>query len=353
MRPVELSGMRGHKRWSRRDFLILVFLIFAAIHCVRSDFFVNESGGVDWRGYASGEAEMPFQGRVGMMPVLRWAERSNVMVRGAEKYQSMMIVASKYSEPVSVEKFASMVVGLVSLLILLGYCVRYGKVRGFDPWWLPSVLMLAILTVTLAMRSEHDVWTPYDLPHTALFGIAVMCAFESEWVPMLALFAVDVPLRETSIYLLCVSVPMSVVAWRSTQSRNVRVGAMAVGMAVYWLAWQGAIHLRFMRNPDDTGLHWGANIHELLFPHHWPQMFSVGGYLIFFIWLERRGLAWKERLLLWCTLAAAPVTLLFGRWGETRIWLEWTLPWALLAAREIEQYFRRDKPGVIRDAISG
>ena len=57
--------MRGYKRWSRRDFLIVVFLILAAIHCVRSDFFVNESAGVDWRGYAAGEALMPFQGRVG------------------------------------------------------------------------------------------------------------------------------------------------------------------------------------------------------------------------------------------------------------------------------------------------
>src|SRR5579862_7331205 len=221
---------RGGRVWSRRDLLILFFLILAAMHCVRSDFFVNESGGIDWRGYASGEAPMPYQGRVGMMPVLRWAEQNSVMVRGAAKYQSMMIVASKFSEPVSVEKFTSLVVGLIALLILLGYCIWYSRRRGFEPWWLPSVLMLAILTVTLTMRSEHDVWTPYDLPHTALFGIAVMCAFESEWVPMLALFAIDVPLRETSIYLLLVSVPMSWMAWQSTRSRNLRVALMAGGM---------------------------------------------------------------------------------------------------------------------------
>jgi hypothetical protein len=295
---------------------------------------------------------MPYQGRVGMMPVLRWAEQNGVMVRSAAKYQSMMIVASKYSEPVSVEKFTSMLVGLISLLILLGYCVWYSRRRGFAPWWLPSVLMLAILTVTLTMRSEHDVWTPYDLPHALLFGIAVMCAFESEWVPMLVLFALDVPLRETSIYLLVVSVPMSWMAWQPVGLRNVRVGLMAAGMGAYWLAWRIAIERRFANNLNDTGLHWGANLHELLFPHHWPQMFSVGGYLILFVWLERRRLPEKSKLLLWCTLVSVPVTLLFGRWGETRIWLEWTLPWALLAATELEQHSRQGAPERARDAVS-
>jgi hypothetical protein len=350
--PRDLAiSTRGGGGWSRRDFLILVFLMLAAIHCVRSDFFVNESAGVDWRGYASGEIQMPYQGRVGMMPVLRWAEQNSVMVRGAAKYQSMMIVASKYSEPVSVEKFTSMVAGLISLLILLGYCVWYSRRRGFAPWWLPSVLMLAILTVTLTMRSEHDVWTPYDLPHTALFGIAVMCVFESEWVPMLALFALDVPLRETSIYLLAVSVPMSWMAWQSARSRRLGVGLMAAGMGAYWLAWRIVIQRWFANNINDTGLHWGANFHELMFPHHWPQMFSAGGYLILFVFLERGRLGTKERLLLWCTLLCAPVTLFFGRWGETRIWLEWTLPWALLAAREVEQYFREGAREAARDAI--
>jgi hypothetical protein len=344
-------SMRGGGGWSRRDLLILVFLILAAIHCVRSDFFVNESGGVDWRAYAVGEEQMPYQGRVGMMPVLRWAEQSGVMVRGAAKYQSMMIVASKFSEPVSVEKFTSIVAGLISLLILLGYCVWYSRRRGFEPWWLPSVLMLAILTVTLTMRSEHDVWTPYDLPHAALFGMAVMYAFESEWVPMLALFAIDVPLRETSIYLLLVSVPMSWMAWKSGRSRSLRVGMMAAGMGAYWLVWRIAIQGWFANNPSDTGLHWGANFHELLFAHHWPQMFSAGGYLILFVLLERGRLDTKERLLLWCTLVCAPVTLFFGRWGETRIWLEWTLPWALLAAREVEQYFRKDAREVAQAAV--
>ncbi len=79
-------------------------------------------------------------------------------------------------------------------------------------------------------------------------------AFESEWAPMLVLFALDVPLRETSIYLLAVSVPTSWMAWKRSGSQNVRVGLMAGAMGAYWLTWRIVIAHRFVNNPNDTGL---------------------------------------------------------------------------------------------------
>jgi hypothetical protein len=336
--PAEIFAKQPTvKAWSRRDFVILGFLILFMIHCVRSEFFVNESG-VDWRSYAAGTTAMPYQGRVGLMPWLRWSENNGLMVRGASKYQSMMIVGSRYAEPVTVEKFAALVIGLLSALALLGFCVLYARRKGLRPWWLPSVLLLAIMAVSLSMKSEHNAWAPYDLPHAVLFGIAVICAFEDEWLMMLLLFAVDVPIRETSIFLLAVAIPMAYVSWQLQRLAYLRIGVMAAGMAVYWAAWRLAIHHRFAHNPNDTGQRLVGNLHEMVFPHHWPQMFCAGGYLIVFIWLERKRLLPRERLLLYCTLACAPVTLYFGVWGETRIWLEWSLPWAILAASELRHY---------------
>jgi hypothetical protein len=336
--PAEnLGKTHSWETWSVRDFLILAFLVLFTVQCVRSEFFVNESG-VDWRSYAAGTAAMPYQGRVGMMPWLRWSENNGLMVRGASKYQSIEIVGSHYSEPVTVEKFAALLTGLLSAFVLLGYCVFYARRKGLRPWWLPSVLLLAIMTISLSVRSEHNVWTPYDLPHTALFGIAVMCAFEGEWLLMLLMFALDVPIRETSIFLLAVAAPLTHIHWRSKRFAYVRAGALAAGMTAYWAAWRLAIHHRFAHNLNDTGPQFHGNLHEVLFVHHWPQMLCAGGYLIVFIWLERRRLSSKERLLLYCTLACAPVTAYFGVWGETRIWLEWSLPWAMLAASELRQY---------------
>src|SRR5215471_8172008 len=167
--------------WGRRDLLILAFLLLFTIQCVRSDFFVNESSGIDWHSYANGTLSMPYQGRVGMMPLLRWAGHNNLMLRGAAKYQAMMIAGSKFSEPVTVEKFVSILAGLVAAFLLVGYAAWYGKSGRFQPWWLPSVLLLLILTLTLCVKTEHNRWMPYDLPHAALFGIAVMCAFREEW----------------------------------------------------------------------------------------------------------------------------------------------------------------------------
>ncbi len=327
-------------KWTRRDLLILALLLLFTIQCVRSDFFVNESSGIDWRSYAAGTYAMPYQGRVGMVPVLRWAEHDGLMVRGAAKYQAMMIAGSKFEEPVTVEKFASLLVGLLAAFLLLGYAIWYGRRRGYRPWWLPGVLLLAILTVSLSVRSEHNVWTPYDLPHAALFGIAVMCAFQSQWLLMLLLFAIDVPVRETAIFLVAVSAPMSYLAWRTKKHRILLTALMALGMTAYWFVWRLAIQHWFAHNPSDTGPRFANNLHELLFIHHWPQTLCVGGYLIVFIWLERGLLSSKQKLLLYCTLATAPLTLYFGVWGETRIWLEWSLPWAILAATELQQYLR-------------
>lgn len=329
---AEGGEQTGRKAWRRRDLLILVFLFSFAVQGVRSHFYTNESSGMDWSKYAAGTAMMPYQGRVGMVPVLRWAERSPMMLRSAKVYNAMMDAGSKYKEPVTVEKFASLVFGLLSTFGLLGFTAWYGRRKTSGPWWLPSVLLLEIMTVTLAVRSEHTAWTPYDLPHTALFGIAVICAYQGWWIAMLLLFAVDVPIRETSIFLLAVTVPMSHLRWKRPLSQTV---ALAAGMAVYWEAWRRWIQHLYSGNPNDTGERLLVNLHEVLHPQHWPQMLCAGGYLIVFIILERKRLTSHERLLLYCTLLSTPVTLYFGVWGESRIWLEWSLPWAVLGAAEL------------------
>ena len=91
------------------------------------------------------------------------------------------------------------------------------------------------------------------------------------------------------------------------------------------------------------------NLQELVNPAHWPQLFSVGGYLVLFLWLERARLRPGDRILLYVALLCAPVTMYFGVWSETRVWLEWTLPLAALGAAEFSSWIvdRQSQP-VIR-----
>ncbi|MEG9435726.1 hypothetical protein JAO29_06070 [Edaphobacter sp. HDX4] len=350
MASTEEPGTVPNQRsWKRRDILLLAFLSLFAVQCVRSHFFNNESNGMDWSTYAAGTAKMPYQGRIGMVPVLRWAEENSFMVQTAHRYNAMMVAGARYKEPVTVEKFASLLSSLLAMFGLLGFTVWYGRRKMQGPWWLSAVILLEILTVTLAVHSEHTAWTPYDIPHTALFGLAVLCAYEGWWAAMLLLFAIDVPVRETSIFLLAVTVPMAYLRWKQPLWRTV---ALALGMGVYWEGWHLWIQHRFAHNGNDIGNRLRMNLHEIAVPTHWPQMLCAGGYLIVFIWLERRRLSPNERLLLYCTLLSTPVTLWFGVWGESRIWLEWSLPWAVLAAAELNQYWsHRSDEAPTREAL--
>ncbi|HEV2273239.1 MAG TPA: hypothetical protein VGR96_03695, partial [Acidobacteriaceae bacterium] len=96
-----------------------------------------------------------------------------------------------------------------------------------------------------------------------------------------------------------------------------RLGAAAILlMAAGWAAMRLAIQHRFAHNPSELGPRLGLNLHTLLLPHHWPQLFSAGGYLVLFVWLERRRLPRRQQLFLWAALLCAPPHALFRNLGR-------------------------------------
>ena len=320
-------------RFRRRDWLIAFMLLLATIQCVRADFFVNNTF-LDWRQYALGNAPMPFQGRAALMPILRWAGENAAMQQLAARYAATVRVGTIFYEPVTVEKFVSLLLGLLSLAAMMLAAFWWSRRRDLRPWWLANVLVLAIMTATTTLRATTNYWYAYDLPHAALFGIGAILALEGFWPAMLLCFALDVPLRETSLYLIVLVAPLFLLARRHSSSRWLQTGALVAGMGVYWAAVRLAIARRFAHNLNLTYPRMTQNLHEILFPHHWPQLFSAGAYLIVFVWLERQRLPLAERVLLYGCAACVPITLWFGVWTETRVWMEWTLPLAILAASE-------------------
>ena len=56
--------------------------------------------------------------------------------------------------------------------------------------------------------------------------------------------------------------------------------------------------------------------------------------------LERRRLPVEQKMLLYGCVVCVPITLWFGVWTETRVWMEWTLPLAALAATEVVGWMR-------------
>ncbi len=351
-------------RFGRRDWLISFILMLATIQCVRADFLVNETF-LDWRKYALGHAPLPYQGRVGMMPILRWAGDSAGMRAATARYAITVTIGTQHLDPITTEKFTSMLVGLVSLGAMMLTGAWWSRRRGLRPWWLMDALVLVIAAATLTMRATTNYWYAYDLPHAALFGMGVMFALEGWWAAMLLCFAMDVPMRETSLFLVGIVgalASMGGKSWLEVKEISGRLGwgsllklgpvALVGGMGMYWIVVRGLIARRFRGNVDETYPRMGQNLHELVFPHHWPQLLSAGGYMLVFVWLARRRLPAGERTLLYAMFLCFPITMWFGVWTETRVWLEWTLPVAALAATEVVDWIVEGR-GVSRGYQAG
>ena len=327
------------RRFGARDWLIAFMLLLATIQCVRADFLVNETF-LDWNGYAHGRIANPYQSRAGLVPLLRWASDSARMRRYAERYAITVTIGTRHIEPITVEKFASLLIGLVSLAAMMLAMFWWSRRRGLEPWWLGNALVLVMATAMTVMRATTNYWYAYDLPHAALFGMAALFALEGLCLPTLLCFALDVPVRETSLFLIVIAGAQMWMRRRADRGRLWKTLAMMAGMGVYWLGVSKAIARHYAGNVNETYPRMAQNLHEILFPHHWPQLFTAGGYLLVFVWLERRRLGMDERVLLYACLACFPITLWFGVWTESRVWLEWTLPMAGLAAVEAVGWMR-------------
>jgi hypothetical protein len=75
-------------------------------------------------------------------------------------------------------------------------------------------------------------------------------------------------------------------------------------------------------------------------PWHWPQVFSIVGFLWIPVWFGRRYLSPIQRRALYAASAMMLATFYFATWNETRVWLEWSVLFAVLATIELEGGFK-------------
>ncbi len=114
---------------------------------------------------------MPFQGRVGMMPVLLWAH-NHYAAFAATTGVNLHIGREAYSP----EKYISLRVGMLCMLVIVLLCARYGRRAAPDLWWVCPALAVMTFYSSAAARVNHAIWYPYDLPHAALFtGACLPC----------------------------------------------------------------------------------------------------------------------------------------------------------------------------------
>ena len=301
----------------------IFLLLCATTHCVLCIFFVNLSY-LDLGRYASGLERQPFQRRLLMVPFLRWAESSAWLQHAAARFTLHL---PQY-EPMSAAKLACILLSVVMLCALGLGTLRAARKLGLRHDWLPWALLLVILYASYAARFEQALWYPYDLPHLAVFGAATLFVLLDEPAPFLACFTVDCLLRETSIFLL----PLALLLYlRSTTWRIVA----AVGLVLWGCSQWLARHLYPLGAHQFNAVPW----YRMAAPWHWPQLFSIVGFLWIPVWLGRRYLARQQRLALYAASAMMLLTFFFATWNESRAWSEWSVLFAALAALEIEVNF--------------
>ena len=328
------AGKNAHRPTPRPRHAALIWslLLLAAVQCGRSVFVANNSY-LDLPRYAAGAERAPYQDRIGMMPLLRWAERSAPLAHaasGINRSEQATPQHASHPEPMTADKLACVLAGCLSVVVMTVAATLVTRRRFPQMWWIGGALVLVILYTSYAARAELNLWYPYDLPHFALFGLATLGILEGEWGLFFVCFLLDIPLRETSIYLALLG---GAVALHRRQTRIVAATA-AVALLV-WLPTRLLITRHFAANPNETGVRWHQIAHALLDPLHWPQVASAFGFLLIPLLLGRRLLRPDRRIFL---LAAAPcvaVTLIFGLWYESRIFGEWTVALALLLAEEL------------------
>ncbi len=325
----------------RASIVIIGLLLFlATIHCTASIFFVNYSY-LDLKAYASGTEKLPYQGRIGMMPFLQMAENSPRFVALAAKIDANLAGHHKRSafEGISPESLACMVLALAALMLSVAVASFYGWKRFRSTWWLPPTLLLAMLYITQGARYQTALWYPYDLPHAALFGTACLLILEGAWVPAVLVFLVDLPVRETAIYLASISIT---VGWARSQRRQGLIAAAL--MVAAWIPFRLYIRHRFAANPSELGIHINFILATLRNPVQWPQAASAFGFLLVPLCLGNRLLSRPQRAFMLGALPCFVVTLAFGVWAETRIFGEWLLPAAVLLTAEISRRFATGAP---------
>jgi hypothetical protein len=314
-----------HDRLKR--LVICALLALAGTHCALSIFYDNE----EWLNlpqYSVGQERNPYQERIAMMPILRLAGRSPQLARWAQVFQRRNHHL-RFNVSIGPEEMASILAGVASVWAALLICCLYGRASMPRLWWLPGTIALAILYSSYAARYQHALCYPYDLPHMFLFGTACACLLTGRPWMALAFFVLDVPMRETSIFF----VALSFCAAREGDSlrRNLLLPGLSL---LIWLAIRLPILHAYRNNASETGSRLLRNLHLVGRPLDWPTAASALGFLLIPVWLGRRHLDRRARLFLWLSVPCMAISCYFGILIETRMFVEWTIPFALLAAVE-------------------
>ena len=354
--PIEGSRMRttadelpstasGTGRFLRRgwDWAVLVLLVAASLHFARC--YVTLSGTfLSLDKYSEGKEQMPFQGRMLMMWPMHWADHNAALVNFA---------AHHGSSARSPDLIVIMVVSALSLigsgLILTQLYRRVSTVQLF--WWAPWAVLLLISYTQYVLHSDNNFLYPFDMPGLFFFVAAIALIYSRNFLWLLLMFPIAVLNRETALLMVPIFVIDACCAGDRMQWKKL-LEPLVVGKAALltgiWAVVVHAVHRHFRNNPDGTAHMLLWNLKEVLHPEHWPQLLSIGGFLLLPVCVYASDLRdFRLRMYLLVLIPWVGLMLIYGSILETRVFGELggllSIAAALIFERRVIR-FARDAP---------
>jgi hypothetical protein len=277
---------------------------------------------LDYTRYEYGYERLPFQTRLLLAPLLRWADNSDHMVH----YASRLSYSAFFPDGIVPQDIALFFLNIVSVLIAGWVAVRLYSAasrRNLAKEFVYPVF-LCLCAVTYVLHTTQNFRFVYDLPNLALFSIGLyLIYFRKPVVWFCALFAIATLNRETSLLLLPFYVISQIadnkgrLQWRRMLSS--KVVAVVLPLFAYWIIWHLIVFHIFRSNPSEYYSRLDKNLENLRSLRNYPQIFSVLGYLPIFLLLYRKRIQDPElRAWMWMLPVWAVFMYVWGIIVETR-----------------------------------
>ncbi len=291
--------------------------------------------------YENGMDRMPFQGRLMMMFLLRWAHNSAAWIALAaavEKFYPWVL------PQITPESLLLILLNTVCIIGTGAIAVRIyeasSRQRLLTIWVYPLVLILCVSTYILHTTQNLSYY--YDFPSLLFFSAGLyLIYFRRHPALFAAVFLVGTINRETTLVLLLFFVLARVVEdghvdWR--RSLQLRTWVVVVPLAMAWLAWHAWVGWVFHANPTELACRIPVNVGLVLLPLSWPQLFGAGCYMFPVIYIFRGSIQDPTlRIWLWTLPAWFGLMFFYGILIETRIFGELIVYLACLTALIAEQ----------------
>ena len=276
--------------------------------------------------YSQGKERMPFQGRLLMMPAMRWAHSSYAL-----QSFSRLFALSHFWFPRTVqpEVLVQAAIDVFCVAAAGWFTVKMYEASSRRNLLTPFVypLLLAACTATYVMHTVQNFRFIYDLPSLALFTAALyVIYFRRHWIWFAAIFLVGTINRETTLLLLPIyGISEAFNGFRLDWRRALRLRPVLLisGLAIAWVSWEMLVRSIFRANQSEFYPRANWNIKSMLLPLAWPQLFSACGYLLLAVVMMRRRIP-DARLRTWLWIIPIWVAFMFsyGILIETRVFGE-------------------------------